>query len=235
MNTLRSNRHITIIAVLMLFIALTIVGVTLAQQAAPPTEPDAIRAPALNNIAPTYDSATSTGLAPDENPPDGVRAPNAPSQTFHYYTVSGATMRGRSSNINYTYDSSGCIHLTSGSGLNLIVNTELQLPDNAEIKYLRVIYQDTSGSGSVAGYITRYGPGLDANDLVTAASTSGFAGGYGFVVSQEITETVNNASYAYTLIGFPSSASGNLRICGLRVAYYLSTSSTFVPTVLKEP
>jgi hypothetical protein len=50
-------------------------------------------------------------------------------------------------------------------------------------------------------------------------------GGYGFVVSAEITETVNNTIYAYTLIGWPDDIVVDNQICGLRVAYY------YTPTV----
>ncbi len=85
---------------------------------------------------------------------------------------------------------------------------------------MRVYYNDTSATGLVRGYITRYQPGQATTDLVTVSSTAAGASGYGFVVSAEITEIADNTDYAYTLIGWPSEASSSTQICGLRVAYY---------------
>jgi hypothetical protein len=181
------------------------------------------------------------GLAPDDNPAPGSPtssrqgvSPSAVSTTFSYYQVSGATLRGRSSTTAYSYDNSGCVHLTAGSGTNLIINTEAHIPDNAIIKYVRLYYRDASATGYVRAYLTRYSPGVATVDLVHADSTAIFAGGYGYVISPEITETVDNNNYAYTLIGWPTGPDVNLQVCGIRVAYYPPlTAVAFLPTVLR--
>jgi hypothetical protein len=87
----------------------------------------------------------------------------------------------------------------------------------------------------VEGYITRYQPGVGTVDLVHTGSTDAYAGGYGFVVSSEITETVNNTAYAYTLIGWPDDANVNNQVCGLRVAYYAPEiiRYTYLPALKK--
>ena len=114
------------------------------------------------------------------------------------------------------------------------MNTEAHIPDNAVIKYIRLYYRDSSATGYVGAYLTRYSPGAATADLVSASSTAVFARGYGYVVSPEITETVNNNTYAYTLIGWPSGPGSNLQICGIRVAYYAPlTTVAFLPTVKK--
>lgn len=159
------------------------------------------------------------GLAPpmpDDNPPAGAKA-RAPNLTFSYYTVSGATLRGRSTSAGYSYAGLGCTYTLDA---DRILNTELPIPDGATIKYLRVYYRDTNASAHVTGLITRYEPGQAFDDLVSVSSTAAFAGGYGFTVSAEINEVVNNATYAYTLLGVPSLSSNTVQICGLRVAYY---------------
>jgi len=195
------------------------------QDPPPPAATDGEAAP------PETESPWPGGFAPDENPA-GPNAPGAPSATFSYYMVSGATLRGRSSTTTQAYDNIGCIHLTAGS--SLIVNTEMQIPDGSIIKFLRVIYNDTSATDYVRGYLTRYTPGQATNDLVSVSSSAAFATGYGFAVSAEITETVNNISYAYTLIGWPTAASSAAQICGLRIAYYAPGTSTFLPTIEKN-
>jgi hypothetical protein len=159
---------------------------------------------------------------PDTSPtPDAdVNVPNAPDQLFSYYTVSAATMRGRSSTAESTYHSLGCAYLTAGTGLDLILNSDLPLPDGSLIKYLRVYYHDTNAANGVRALLTRYRPGTEAVDLSSVTSTAAFVAGYGTSLSPEITELVDGDMYAYTVIGWPDVASINNRICGVRIAYY---------------
>ena len=209
-------------------------GAVAAQSLSQSTEP--AKSPVALTVERTvaYDSTTSKGLPPDENPLAGkTRAPNAPALTFHYYQVSGATLRGRNGDTGYAYDGVGCSHVTVGTGTGRILNTELVLPDDAVIKYLRVYYRDTNAVNGVEGYVTRYQPGVGTADLIHTGSSDAFVGGYGFVVSAEITEVVNNTVHAYTLIGWPDDASVNNQICGLRVAYYSPTTLTYLPTLTK--
>jgi hypothetical protein len=229
-----SNRPLVVALAGLLVATLVTAGTVVAQQPTEGTDPEA-GAGTIASAA-TYDSATSTGLAPDENPPASAGAgPSATNQTFRYFMVSGATLRGRTSSTALTYTSVGCSYVSAGPA-SLIANTEMHIPDGSIIKFLRVIYNDTSNTGSVRGYLTRYTPGQVTNDLVSVASTAAFNGGFGFTVSAEITETVNNTPYAYTLIGWPSAASSALQVCGLRIAYYPPTSGTaYIPSVQRSP
>lgn len=208
-------------------------GAVQADNLVPVTEPGAEPAP---DLLPSYDSGSQSdrenAFPPDEN---AILEGQSLSLTFSYYQVAGATLRGRNSTTEYVYDGSGCSHVTSGTGVGRILNTELPLPDGSVIKYLRVYYKDTNAANGVEGYITRYQPGSGTADLVHAGSSDAFNGGYGFVVSAEITETVNNTVYAYTLIGWPDDTNINNQICGLRVAYYAPTtpSMLFLPTMVK--
>jgi hypothetical protein len=121
-----------------------------------------------------------------------------------------------------------------GSGAGRILNTDMAIPDGSVIKYLRGYCRDTNAANGVEGYITRYQPGVGTSDLVHAGSSDAFAGGYGFVVSQEITETMSNTPYAYTLIGWPDDVNVANQICGLRVAYYLPiVVQIYLPSVRK--
>lgn len=208
---------------------------------APPAAPAKDTGPAATDtgeIALRADDAAPVygGRAPDENLPPGSSVSGAaPRATFSYYMASGATLRGRNSSTGYAYAGNGCAYVTSGTTTGRILNTELYIPDGSIIKYLRVYFNDTNASGSVAGFITRYQPGVAVSDLVSASSTAAYAGGYSFVVSSEITETVNNTSYAYTLIGWPSDSVSSLQICGLRVAYYAPISvASFMPIITKD-
>jgi hypothetical protein len=222
------TKYMKSVLVFILAFLLLLGGNALAQLSVPATEPGG----EVIEMAPSYISgepAYQNSLPPDENPSKGV---NHPAVSFSYYQVAGATLRGRNSTTGYTYDGVGCSHTTSGIDLGRILNTELIIPDDAVIKYLRVYYKDTNPSNGVEGYITRYDPGVGVTDLVHAGSTDPFSGGFGFVVSPEITETVNNTVYAYTLIGWPDDNNVANQICGLRVAYYAPFRATlFLPTV----
>ena len=233
MNANKFERILLSIGVSLMLVSLFVAGAALARQATEGTEPEAVQISG-NGIV-TYDSATSVGVAPDENLSDqGINSPNAPAATFRYYQVAGATLRGRNSTTGYIYDGVGCSHVSAGTGTGRILNTELPLPDGSVIKYLRVYYRDTNAANGVEGYITRYQPGTGTVDLIHAGSTDAFSSGYGFVVSAEITETVNNTPYAYTLIGWPDDANVNNQICGLRVAYYAPFFGSYFLPVIKR-
>jgi hypothetical protein len=169
---------------------------------------------------------------PDDNPPlSAALSPNAPTASFSYYFVSGAALVPRDSSTIYVYDGQGCVHSGSGS---IVLNTDMQLPVGSEIKYLRLYFYDTNNPGYVTGYISRYPPSQNSVDLVAVSSPTTGQPGAGFVVSQRITETVNYEVYPYLVIGRPSVANANLRICGLRVAYYApEIGITFMPLVKK--
>jgi hypothetical protein len=256
MNPIKFSRVAGIILVLALASILVLAGGAMAQNGVPNTEPggDYVESPGIygepdgavpiqaapqggqsqtdgGEGAPNQQEMPS-GPAPDDNPT--TLAPGSPGATFSYALVSGATLRGRSSTTEYVYDGSGCTHVTAGTSTGRILNTELSIPDNSVIKYLRVIYKDMDAAGSVTGYITRYQPGVATADLINVGSTNAFASGYGFSVSAEITETVNNTTYAYTIIGWPSANTSNLQVCGLRVAYYAPYNNfLYLPSVRK--
>lgn len=209
-------------------------GIAAAQQFARSTEGDEVK-PEI--VPASFDSGLTSNpndLPPDENP--AVKSPNQPSATFTYYTVSGPELQTRSTGNDQIYSANGCVYLSSGVSTGLLTGTGLHLPDGAVIKYIRLYYNDTNNTAGVDTYLTRYAPGSATSDLVFTGSTNAFSGGYGFVVSSEITETVNNSVYAYQLYGWPDSAASTLQVCGIRVAYYAPPSSVFgaaLPLVVK--
>jgi hypothetical protein len=92
MDTPRIKTATRIIVICLILISLLAAGVAVAQQRSTGTEPGAVQMTRDVDRIVTYDSATSKGLPPDENSPPGTtRSPNAPSLTFRYYQVSGAT------------------------------------------------------------------------------------------------------------------------------------------------
>lgn len=146
-----------------------------------------------------------------------------------YYTVSGNSFRGKSSTATYQYDLAGCVHSTSG-GVQFA--TELHIPNGSQIKFLRLFYRDTSASDTVTGYITAIKPGISSEDLVNVSSTG--SGGYGTVLSPEITYTVDTTDEAYTLIFWPTIGDTTVEFCGMRVAYYAPAFfADFMPLIVR--
>lgn len=228
-------RRGTLIVLLTLALLFALAGGAWAAGFIPSTDSDAeAESEAVDLPASFYSNGSNlAGLAPDDNPP-AISGTGELNQSFSYYFVSGATLRGRTSTTGYAYSGLGCVYTTSGTGIGNILNTELFIPPGSEIKYLRLYYYDTIATENVGGYITRYQPGMATTDLISTSSTTSFAGGYGFVVSYELSEIVNGSSFAYTLIGWPSANNSGLQICGLRVAYYApSIFATFLPAIVR--
>jgi hypothetical protein len=188
-----------------------------------------------------YDSAnpaTKGTPAPDDNPvPDSSlskTSPSALSPLLSYYTIAGTSLRPRNSVTTYAYDTVGCLHITGNAAVNPILNAEFHIPEGSLIKYIRLSYGDTSATGNVAAYLTRYAPGVSTTDLTLVSSDIAFSGGFGFVVSTELNETVNNTDYVYTVLGFTSSVDSTEQICGIRVAYYAPVNMlTFLPAIVR--
>ncbi len=231
MNQKPIHRSIFILLAIGLALAMTAGTLAFAQHQAnaitdmsDEPEIEAMEALAANEMPVSYIDGVSAGLPPDENPlvEGSAASPEAVDASFKYYMVSGATLRGRSSTATYTYTSLGCVNSTDVDSMDRLLNTELHIPDNATVKYLRMYYYDNSITARPRAYITYYQPGTITIDLLTINDTAmdATAPGYGFVVSSEITHTVNNISQAYTLIGWPSDDLTTIQICGLRVAYY---------------
>ena len=170
------------------------------------------------------------GMAPDDN---RALSPSAVDATFSYYVVSGPELQPRTTTTTQLYGSNGCVYMSTGTSIGLLTGTGLHIPDDLVVKYIRLYYSDTNAAAGVDAFLTRYAPGTQTTDLVSTGSSNAYSGGYGFVVSSEITETVNNTSYAYMLYGWPDSASSTLRVCGIRVAYYAPTWTTlFLPSIM---
>ncbi len=231
MSRSRSPRLIIVLLVLVLPLVFLAGGFALAQLELAATEPGGERPEVMpasyDSGDPSFDAPGV--LPPDENATDSIQGTSA---TFSYYTVAGPELHPRTTANDQTYSANGCVYMTSGSSAGLLTGTGMHIPDGSVVKYIRLYYNDTNASAGVDAFLTRYAPGTATSDLVSTGSTNAFSGGSGFVVSSQITETVNNTSYAYLLYGWPDSASSTLQVCGLRVAYYAPFSAAiFLPMV----
>ena len=211
-------KSVRILVVLALALAILSAGLAAAQDFLAATD----QAEAQPEPQPaSYDSALpefAGVLPPDDNPV--VSAPGETTATFSYYMASGTEMRSRNTANDQNYASGGCTYFTSGAS-GFLAGAGMHLPKGSVVKYIRLYYKDTSATEKVTSYLTRYSPtAATTSDLVSAGSTGAFSGGLGYVVSTEITETVDMADYSYILYGWPGAASSGLQVCAIRVAYY---------------
>lgn len=201
--------------------------------------------PLLQSKTQMSEARTDSGEAAVSEPP-GIRPQQVDAVeeaqgavSFSYYYVPGSVLTARDTATNIDYSGTGCVFTTSGA--DRILNTQLQLPDGAEIKYLRLFYNDTNASFDVLGYISRYNAGTSTNDVVSVSSSG--SSGVGTALSAEICEPspcpmppavgqghiVDNFGFGYVLIGWPETSSSTVQVCGLRVAYYAPPTGTFHP------
>jgi len=155
------------------------------------------------------------GERPDEI---GALEPQSePQWTDFYYDFSaGATLRPRASLTNWEYDSGGCIHPSKGYDLFTL---PLDLPQGASIDYLRLYFYDTSTTANGTAFITIYDGAGGIDDLISVSSVG--SAGYGYAVSDYVNHVVDNVNYAYVLNYSSGTPSSSVRLCGLRVMYYI--------------
>ncbi|GAP12892.1 hypothetical protein LARV_00632 [Longilinea arvoryzae] len=232
----KSRGYVAIVVAFVLTLSLG--GVALAAGVFPSSESGGPESGAVVDLPAAYRSeeaaqSDSTAVPPDENPSTSSPQSSttyALSSTFSYYQVTGAAMTPRDSSTQYTYQSNGCVSVTAGN--TLVLNTDLHIPTGSMIKYLRLIYIDTSSTGEIPAYLTSFIPGQQVEDLISTSSTTLFAGGYGYAVSTEKSIIVDNQTYAYSLLVKPSISGTSLQICGVRVAYYAPISPTiYLPAI----
>jgi len=209
------NSTLTLVIVVIVAMIPMRIGRGMAQQSTP-----------LDEVPPTP-SPTLLGGGGD-GLPEGLRlvephsaalGPDMPVEaavTFSYYRILGTAFNPRTSATTFGYNLNGCIYNSGGTDNRFMA--PLLLPDNSEIKFLRLYYDDTSVPIDITAWITRYQPGVTSED-VTSVDSSGSTG-YGTTLSPEITHTVDLTNWAYTLIIAPNGLGTASSFCGVRVAYY---------------
>jgi hypothetical protein len=202
----------------------------LAQGPNPPVA-DATPATAMP-LPPTGDGQPS--IPANRRAPEEGSAPDSPSNpalSFSYYKVIGTAFQPRNSTSTFTYASNGCMYQSGGPDFRF--QAPLVLPENSEIKYVRIYYIDTVATAMTV-WLTRYEPGQANLDLTSVLSTG--SGGYGTVLSPLITHTVDMATYAYVFNWGTGTATSGHQICGVRVAYYAPSGfGAFLPLIRKSP
>ncbi len=148
---------------------------------------------------------------------------------WYYLNVPGTALRPRAGTTNWMNDTNGrCIYATN-TGFD-VFNVDIQLPEQAQIRYLRIYFYDTSASESSA-WVTSYDGEGGYSDLLYVTS-SGNAG-YGTNLSAYTPVMVDNAVRSMVLNWRPYGTGTTMQLCGLRIAYRMPDYPVYLPTIIR--
>jgi len=156
-----------------------------------------------------------------------------PSQEFFYKRYSADTFVPGISDMEYRYETGGCMSRTGGASYTHTAHS-VQLPEGAEITYVRLYFYDVDADNDAVAQLMSYdGQGHVALlDLVQSEGTPGWSSaGSGLPTSH----VVNNKDETLALwLYFGTSTDSNLRLCAVRIQYRYTLSRTSLPLILNE-
>jgi hypothetical protein len=190
----------------------------------------------LGAAAQDPDQSQATNLPEKVTVVEEVEIPAAaaePNVTFFYKRYSADTFVPASSGMQYRYDTGGCIIRTGGTGYDHTAYN-VELPEGAEITYLRLYFYDDDPVNNAIAQLMSYDGmgGLDLIDVVQSDGTPGWSSvgsGMGF------SHFVHNQDESLALwLVFGTNTSTNLRLCGVRIQYKYTVSMTNLPVILNQ-
>jgi len=155
-----------------------------------------------------------------------------PNQATFYKRYSADTFTPQFSDMEYRYQTGGCVN-RAGGGYGTTAH-DVQLPEGAEITYLRLYFYDNNPDVNAVAQLMSYDGqgGLTLIDVVQSDGTPGWSSvGSGMPFSY----VVHNADEALALwLVFGDSTDATLRLCGVRIQYQYTLSRTSLPVILNE-
>lgn len=190
--------------------------------------------PALAGEGPEGDAAPAPGPAVP-GAADEVELQLDPDAAEEVVTLfkftAGSSFHARESTTTYSYGGAGCTYRTSSNGFLV---SDLQLPEGAEIDFVRLYYYDNNTEQDADLYLYEYDGQGGFTEIRHLAPTG--SPGYSSVGSGFFSYVVNNTSASLGLVAGTGSANNNsVRICGVRLRYKIDVPSwVMLPAVLKQ-
>lgn len=151
----------------------------------------------------------------------------------HYLFVSACTFVPIEEDMDYQYYSAGCVYRKGGNSYS---NYSIQLPQGAEIDFLRIFFYDDDPNHNAMATLYSFSGDGD-HDIIVSASSSGTPGqsskGSGYIDPKH--EVKNNKETLVLRLNYGAATTSDLRICGVRIQYKYSgmLSGTYIPLVTK--
>jgi hypothetical protein len=156
-----------------------------------------------------------------------------PNQTFFYKRYSADTFTPAFSDMQYRYDTGGCMYRTGGPSYDHTAHT-VQLPEGAEITYLRLYFYDMDAANNAVAQLMSY-DGNGGLNLIDAVQSEGTPGRSSVGSGLPLSYVVHNADEALALwLYFGESTGNTLRLCGVRIQYKYTLTRTSLPLILNE-
>jgi hypothetical protein len=155
--------------------------------------------------------------------------PAAPSATTYYKFISANTFVPYDDDMTYNYASGGCMYRTGGGSWT---EHTVQLPQGAEITYLRVYFLDNDATNDATAVLYAYDC-YGGTAVIAEAESSGQLAYYRSEGSGFVSHFVDNEHEALSLsLNYDSATTSALRICGVRIQYEYTLSVTDLPLIL---
>lgn len=144
-----------------------------------------------------------------------------------YYFLSANTFVPNDDNMTYTYYDGGCMYRTGGGTWT---EHSIELPQGAEIDYLRIFYYDKDALNNALAYLAAY-DGYGNTTVIATASSTGTPGqsstGSGF-----FSHIVDNGVEALSVsISYGNGTTDALRVCGIRLHYLYNVYGLALPLI----
>jgi hypothetical protein len=108
----------------------------------------------------------------------------------------------------------------------------LQLPQGAEIDYLRVFFYDNDAANDAAAHLYAFDGLGGGTELATAGSTG--TPGQSSAGSGYFSHIVDNTAEALSLSLHYGGLDSTLRICGVRIRYQYTIATVSLPVILNQ-
>lgn len=202
--------------------ALTVFGAMVLAQDGPENPEDV---PGRPNLPLSPHDVEEIETLPEAEAPHG--------ETTLFKSFAGIAFHARESTTTQVYSGAGCVHRASPSGSFV---TDLQLPDGAEIDFVRLYFNDTNLDANAILYLYAYDGAGDFTQIQEVSSSG--TPGYSSVGSDFFSYEVDNAAASLALVAGTTNGPVNdstVAICGARVRYNVDVPSfTLLPAFLKD-
>ena len=156
-----------------------------------------------------------------------------PNQATFYKRYSADTFTPIYSNMQYTYASGGCMYRTGGNLYDYTAHT-VQLPEGAEITYLRLYFYDINADHNVGAKLMSF-DNMGNQPVVDAVESSGTPGWSSVGSGYPFSYVVHNMDESIAVwLGFDSNTDYTVQICAVRIQYKYTLSRTSLPVILNE-
>lgn len=132
--------------------------------------------------------------------------------------------------MTYVYGGGGCRYRTGGTAWT---DHTLQLPQGAEIDYLRIYFYDNDAANNASAFLFSFDDTGGYTQIATAESTG--TPGWSSMGSGFFSYFVDNINQSLSLrLSYGGGTTGSLQICAVRLRYQYTSALRALPLILRD-